>query len=587
VIKPLRFFLSLTLFLPLMAFGQLESKDRPRIPAIKNIDQIVKDMTLERFKDKSFTRKIKVAILDDGFDGEKKEIGSRLPANTVYEKGDPSDADNIVPGFHGTRLAVLFADAMKKSGAKTDYELHLFYTFGLDKFESAIKAVAEGNYDIVIYAQVWQWGGNGDGKGFINALVDKATESGVIWLNATGNFGTTMRTAPVEAKDENGTSWVTFKDKTTDGVNLTCEAPAGKQCSLNLMLSWNDFKENSHDGTDKDLDLFLYDKDGKQIASAELNQVLVKETDKQSVFPRETILQKVAPGKYKARVKVKSANFKADKDVLKLMLAVNPGVSMENPSQDETILPPADNPKVIVIGAADAIETSHSVKLGVPSIYLNSAVDFNGAVEVGSSMATAMAAVDATLELGTGTEKTKDAIEKALQSITKPAPTAKVAAAVSAPAKKTAFPMPQAPKAQASWPGSVAANGKTVVIKIAPDSSDEPAPIYHPPPPRPEDFDEPLPPVIRDEPNSCMHPFHLEPTNDTVAGILSDGGVAVIYQGHPAIVVGFDIVPYKKNPAQVVFALPSGIKGANPDQIPHLRNDAIPLINTPRPICNW
>ena len=43
--------------------------------------------------------------------------------------------------------------------------------------------------DVVLYSQVWTFGSDFDGTGFINAQVSRALASGAIWINAAGNFG--------------------------------------------------------------------------------------------------------------------------------------------------------------------------------------------------------------------------------------------------------------------------------------------------------------------------------------------------------------------------------------------------------------
>ena len=54
------------------------------------------------------------------------------------------------------------------------------------EFKDAVETVAHENFDLVLYAQNWEFGGNGDSKGFINALVNQATQAGVIWMQVSG-----------------------------------------------------------------------------------------------------------------------------------------------------------------------------------------------------------------------------------------------------------------------------------------------------------------------------------------------------------------------------------------------------------------
>src|SRR6185437_8174196 len=93
------------------------------IPDITNIDQLVHDLKLKEFKSKKFIRKIKVAVLDNGFSGYETEIGKSLPKDTVYHKGKASDADKVTDvSYHGLFMAKLLAQLITKSGADADYE---------------------------------------------------------------------------------------------------------------------------------------------------------------------------------------------------------------------------------------------------------------------------------------------------------------------------------------------------------------------------------------------------------------------------------------------------------------------------------
>jgi hypothetical protein len=409
------FFAALICALPFLASGDTQ------IPEITNLDEIAKALKVADFKGKKFSRKIKIAILDNGFNGWEAQKGKSLPQDTDYFPGKESDADKITdPSFHGLFMAELVAKLIKASGAEADYKLDLYNAFGITKLNDAVDKVIAGGYDVVLYSQVWEFGGNGDSKGFINAIVDKAVKAGVIWINAAGNFGHLMRVAPVDGKADGADEWVVFKGKTADGALITCKPqPPIPTCPLRLVLAWNDFKDDKDQGTDKDLDLFLYDKSSKQVAASERHQKL-KEDDQDklaSIIPREMIETDLKAGTYKARVKVKSKNFSASQDELRFTVT-GPGLEIAEPTEGETILPPADNTGVIVIGASDDIQTSVSKKMGLPHVYLRSLTKLkDGSLPIGSSNSAAMAAALTALNLGTGTDKTKDAVLAKLKEL--------------------------------------------------------------------------------------------------------------------------------------------------------------------------
>lgn len=394
------------------------------IPEITNLAEIAKALKLKSFEGRNFVRKIKVAILDNGFNGYESVLGKSLPADTKYHPGKASDADKIPdPSFHGLFMAQIVTALIKESGAKAEFELHLFNAFGYTKFADAVETVAREPFDVVLYSQVWEYGGNGDGKGFINALVDKAVAAGVIWINATGNFGHLTRLAPVESKKSGDDEFVVFrnsKGKASDSVTVHCQMPAKETCNLRLVLSWNDFKDDPETGTDKDLDVILLDGKNNQIAIGDRNQRLKSDPSdpKSSIIPRELVEQAIPSGSYKIRVKNKSKNFDPAKDQLRITVSGR-AIELAGATTGETLLPPADNAGVITFGAADDFQTNVSKKMGRPDVYVKSLVKLkDGSDPFSTSNAAAMGAALAVLHIGTGVEKDRDVLTEKLKSVT-------------------------------------------------------------------------------------------------------------------------------------------------------------------------
>jgi hypothetical protein len=171
---------------------------------------------------------VRIAVLDNSFFGYQTEVGKRLPASTQYFPGVTSDADRFEDkSMHGLFMAILIHQIVLKSGCQANYQLSLFNSNGLTKFTDAVNSVIRDGHDIVLYSQVWEYGGNGDSRGFINAIVNKALDAGILWINAAGNFGRLMRIAPVEPMATSGGDWVRFSagnGKWTDAVKLRCKA---------------------------------------------------------------------------------------------------------------------------------------------------------------------------------------------------------------------------------------------------------------------------------------------------------------------------------------------------------------------------
>ena len=406
------------------------------IPSITNLKEISNNLKLSQFKGKKFARRIKVAVLDNGFNGheDEKKKGITLPKDVHYDPGIESDADNLPSSsFHGLVMAQILYLIVKNSVTEPDLELRLINAFGYKKFAHAVDEVIKGKFHLVLYSQVWEFGGFGDNKGFINTQVNRATEAGIVWINAAGNFGKLTRLAKIDGKAEGTDEYVVFHDKqgkSAEGASVVCTPPPQKDtCNLRLVLAWNDFKENPHTGSDKDLDLILLDSEKQLVKQSLLRQVLDKDEDdgKTSAFPREMIEQQIKKGTYTARVKIHSKNFSASQDQLRLT-ASGSWITLPDATEGETLLPPADNSTVITVGASDdAGATSKSVKMDKPEIYLKSVIQLkDGSSPFSSSTAAAMAAGVSTLHLGTGTELGRAAILKKLQLLTpstkRPAP---------------------------------------------------------------------------------------------------------------------------------------------------------------------
>lgn len=409
-------------FFSLASANEIQFDENTPIPDILNSAKIIQQYRLNTFKGLRFSRKLKVAVLDNGFGGYLGQVGKGLPSDTVYDPGASSGADRVkFASLHGTLMAKILSHIIQISGAQADYELHLFNTFGYTKFEYAVNQVIAGRFDVVLFAQTWETGGNGDTHGFINALVTKATQAGVIWINASGEHGGEMRVDPIQLENRSGEQWVRFKNKKgeqTDGITVECRAPV---CKMEISAIWNDINDNPDIGSDKDLDMFLYEQNGKIVTSSQKRQQLTEDPRDAnvSIIPRESIKWDVKTGRYLVKFKAHSGGFNAAADVLRT-IATGPGVQLEDATFDETLFPPADNPSVISIGASDDPTSSRSVKLHRPDVYLISHVDLKGKNNLfgySSSMASAIGAGITVLKLGTGTAATRESVLAELKKL--------------------------------------------------------------------------------------------------------------------------------------------------------------------------
>jgi hypothetical protein len=561
------------------------------VPAITNLDAIEKFLKLKNFRNCKFGGRVRIAVLDNSFFGYQTEIGKRLPADTQYFPGVTSDADRFEDkSMHGLFMAILIHQIVLKSGCPADYQLSLFNSNGLTKFTDAVNSVIRDGYDIVLYSQVWEYGGNGDSRGFINAIVNKALDAGILWINAAGNFGRLMRIAPVEPIANSGGDWVRFSagnGKWTDGVKLRCKAEKDKTCPMRIVLTWNDFKDNPDIGTDKDLDLYLVDTYGEVRESSTFRQSLEPDANDPTarLFPREFLTRMALPGEYQIKVKIKSKNF-TPTDRLRIT-ASGAGIEMPDPSIGETMLPPADNPRVLDVGALDDPGTSISKKMNRPDVFLPSVILLkDGSTPFSTSVAAAVAAGMSVLYLGTGVEKTKSAVLPKLRALTRqPVVTA------AAPAAK--------PGSGVGRPAGPEGGNDTHLARpnIYEQNGMPPRPPVEPGRPPSDYYGRPSAPLAPGPKGSladrdCVTLVQIRNIYPSLRALLQHGGAApVIYAGRLVIQVNYDYIASNRLRAlsrdDRTYITPLGPAIVDLGRVPgsELPSGSIEVIRGDRPIC--
>ena len=323
---------------------------------------------------------IKVAILDNGFEG------------FIPNKGMLPDSAELIEGplripsrsSHGLGMAQILWTITGQSA--NGPKIYLVNSNGFTNFKAAVDFVVNNNVDIVLYSQVWLLGGNFDGKGFINKVVNKATDKGVIWINAAGKLGGHVYSGGVTG------SLMKFRlQNKLDENNFT------------VTLVWNDFTNNESDCTSKDLNLEILDLNNNVVQVSELIQQgqapdLRNPADTRSCHARESISVKALErGEYQIRVVAKTTNF-GSQDKFKVMISDDRPESLE--FTDHTvgyeILPPADNENVITVGDQSSLSSvgpTSDGRIKPDFLIANTKVSFtNGNLTFGSSNAAAMLA---------------------------------------------------------------------------------------------------------------------------------------------------------------------------------------------------
>lgn len=343
---------------------------------------------------------LKVAILDRGFKDWEERRGKTLPKRTRYIAG-PLATPNVVP--HGTLMGEILTSMVAgpewetPNMAKLPFDLYLINASGFSNFKAAVQTVIDEQVDIVLYSEVWELGGNWDGQGFINAEVSKAIEAGVLWVNAAGNFSGRAFDSQIVVLDND----VVELPGENNSVQLICEPFQGEtECPIKATLAWNDFKDDSSKGTEKDLDLGLFNSKFKPVQLSKQKQVdiegEVKDGEMTTKYPRESIVANLKKGTYYLRVRSKQRDW-TSKDRLRILVDGD-AIRMPLGSYRESLQNPADHPGVVTVGASDSERSSVSVELAKPELVVrSSATERFGKEFRGSSNAAAIVAAGAIL----------------------------------------------------------------------------------------------------------------------------------------------------------------------------------------------
>lgn len=182
---------------------------------------------------------VKVGIVDGGFTGYTGLRGTELPTS-VTARSFRQDRDISGGGtVHGTAVAEIIYDIAPEA----DLYLANFQT--PVEMGNAVDWLIGQGVNIISASIGFACDAPGDGTGTANALVAKARQAGVLWVNASGNEAQEHWSGFFS--DTNGNGWHNFTlSNEGNAIYLT----AGSQVYICLM--WDDWTQRT-----QDFDLFL------------------------------------------------------------------------------------------------------------------------------------------------------------------------------------------------------------------------------------------------------------------------------------------------------------------------------------------
>ncbi len=237
----------------------------PDLITINYQDDTKKQLGIDKYPFSPALVTLSVAVLDNGF-GPKDDLKRFLPEAELIDLSLKDGEGNKWPkeqrgnslstATHGRIMAQTFSTYSGITNVK------LVNANGSTNLAHALDWCIAHGVKIILYAQSWEFGTNRDGTGFIDRLFQKALDAGIIVIAAAGNYEGKTYNGKVITRDD---GWLQLKDEKNMCLKVKSNVDDNK---VKIELTWNDFKSTETGGTNKDLDLYLFDEDMKHVIAA-------------------------------------------------------------------------------------------------------------------------------------------------------------------------------------------------------------------------------------------------------------------------------------------------------------------------------
>ena len=340
----------------LFFFSFVTEQTSSAITELENDTQLINAYGLSRLFRHTHYQDLRIAVLDNGFVGYKQNAGF-LPSNTERITIYPEDfaRRNNFPlgtrrsvGDHGLRIAQIIWSMMNKQ--EQGVKFYLLQTNGFSQFQKGVQWAIEQEVDIICYAQVWENAGNFDGRGFLNKMVKRATDKGIIWVNAAGNFGGKVYNGKLTSSG----GYVYFSNH-RDRLEIDSHRDDN---AVVIKLVWNEFGETRETPPTKDLDLYLIDEQGNTIASGEKIQVRKpgETREENGSYPFEYVSANLERGRYYLKIKHVGGRLYHSDRIRVIVNAQNyHEIDFIDATVGQEIMIPADSPHVLTAGISGVL----------------------------------------------------------------------------------------------------------------------------------------------------------------------------------------------------------------------------------------
>ncbi len=265
---------------------------------------------------------VRVAVIDVGFSSLAQAIrAGEIDPEAIVGKRDYTGTGLESGSSHGTAIAQIVHNLAPAA------ELFLVRVGDEVGLGRAVADLIEQGVDIIVHAVGWANTEFGDGRGLVSEIARKASQAGVLWVNAAGNHAQrhwlgTPRVLP--------DGWAEFAPGLSD-LELRVQIPGVVQ----IALTWDEWPRAS-----SDFDLFLFNAQGEIVASSESLQAAYAP-------PTEFISYLADPGRYTVRVRAKNTSRPVPLEIFSLAHDLNPYVP------ESSILPPGNAEEVFTVGAVN------------------------------------------------------------------------------------------------------------------------------------------------------------------------------------------------------------------------------------------
>ncbi len=329
-----------------VAFAVLVAGRAQAATQVSHPEELTARLGLESYLPAPGLSRLKIAVLANGFGDFAQRPEEYLPPHAQLVDAYPEDwvqARRLSPGVVGNPLSLdrhglSMAQIVWASLGQPAYgpQFLLLNANGLTQFRRAVQWAIEQQVDVIQYSENWEYGGNFDGRGFINAEVTRATQAGILWVNAAGNYGGQVYDGPIHQ-----TETLRFENPFDDN-------------RVRFTVSWNDFQDIEEYQTPLDLDVEIWDSVGRVVARGERAQFPLRSHPhrEHTLHARELFSATLDRGTYRVHLVHRAGTFDESRRVRIWMTSERPEtqvVFLDHTPQREIMIP-GDHPEVITVG---------------------------------------------------------------------------------------------------------------------------------------------------------------------------------------------------------------------------------------------